>query len=48
MSQTPAFRLERRDKKTGFREEMIFIGYLYNKPRGWKAVKQIGMYQDHE
>ncbi|WP_257985724.1 hypothetical protein [Bacillus sp. M6-12] len=34
--------LQRKCKRTGFNETVVYEGNLRNKPKGWTVVKRIG------
>lgn len=35
------YEIEKKDKKTGFMERIIYTGNLRNKPKGWKVVREV-------
>lgn len=37
----PLYLIERKNPKTGFKEQITFLGTRKEKPKGWKIIKQL-------
>jgi len=37
----PLIIIERENPNTGFKESRMFLGFIYQKPKGWRIIKII-------